>query len=181
MASILSRPQCVKFTHALTSTQWKSGSIVTSHNLMLIYIHLPIHDNDVIMSTMASQINSLAIVYSAVYSRRRSKKTSKLRVTRLRVGNLPWPVNSPHKGPVKRKMFPFDDVIMTVYSFQDIGHGWGMRCWVWHTQETSEWWAHDIPLHGKKCRLDWMIKLQNFKWSGYKAIIQCKVHSTKRI
>ena len=24
-----------------------------------------------------------------------------------------WPVNSPHKGPVTRKMFPFDDVIMT--------------------------------------------------------------------
>ena len=23
-----------------------------------------------------------------------------------------WPVNSPQKGPVKRKMFPFDDVIM---------------------------------------------------------------------
>ena len=23
-----------------------------------------------------------------------------------------WPVNSPHKGPVKRKMFPFDDVVM---------------------------------------------------------------------
>ena len=44
--------------------------------------------------------------------RRRSKKTSKLRVTGLCVGNLPGPVNSPHKGPVTRKMFPFDDVIM---------------------------------------------------------------------
>ena len=45
--------------------------------------------------------------------RRRSKKTSKLRVTGLCVGNSPGPVNSPHKGPVTRKMFPFDDVIMT--------------------------------------------------------------------
>ena len=44
--------------------------------------------------------------------RRRSKKTSKLRVTDLCVGNSPGPVNSPHKGPVARKMFPFDDVIM---------------------------------------------------------------------
>ena len=43
--------------------------------------------------------------------RRRSKKTSKLRVTGLCVGNSPGPVNSPHKGPVTRKMFPFDDVI----------------------------------------------------------------------
>ena len=42
--------------------------------------------------------------------RLRSNKTSKLRVTGLCVG---WPVNSPHKGPVTRKIFPFDDVIMT--------------------------------------------------------------------
>ena len=42
----------------------------------------------------------------------RSKKTPKLRVTGLCVGNSPGPVNSPHKGPVTRKMFPFDDVIM---------------------------------------------------------------------
>ena len=44
--------------------------------------------------------------------RRRSKKTSKLRVTGLCVGNSPGPMNSPHKGPVTRKMFPFDDAIM---------------------------------------------------------------------
>ena len=44
--------------------------------------------------------------------RRRSKKTSKLRVTGLCAGNSPGPVNSPHKGPVTRKMLPFDDVIM---------------------------------------------------------------------
>ena len=44
--------------------------------------------------------------------RRRSKKTSMLRVTGLCVGNSPGPVNSPHKGPITRKMFPFDDVIM---------------------------------------------------------------------
>ena len=44
--------------------------------------------------------------------RRRRKKTSKLRVTGLCVGNSPGPVNSPHKRPVTRKMFPFDDVIM---------------------------------------------------------------------
>ena len=44
--------------------------------------------------------------------RRRSQKTSKLRATALCAGNSPGPVNSPHKGPVTRKMFPFDDVIM---------------------------------------------------------------------
>ena len=43
--------------------------------------------------------------------RRRSKKTSKLRVTGLCERNSP--VNSPHKGPVTRRTFTFDDVIMT--------------------------------------------------------------------
>ena len=46
--------------------------------------------------------------------RRRSKKTSKLRVTGLCVGNLLGTVYSPHKGPVTRKMFSFDDVIMQI-------------------------------------------------------------------
>ena len=43
--------------------------------------------------------------------KRRSKKTSKLRVTVISLCDR-WPVNSPHKGPVTRQMFPFDDVIM---------------------------------------------------------------------
>ena len=43
--------------------------------------------------------------------RRWSKKTSKLRVTGLSAGNSPGPVNSPHKWPVTRKMFPFDDIM----------------------------------------------------------------------
>ena len=42
----------------------------------------------------------------------RSKKTSKFCVTGLVRGIHREPVNSPHKGPVTRKMFPFDDVIM---------------------------------------------------------------------
>ena len=48
--------------------------------------------------------------------RSRSKKTSKLNVTGLCQGNSP--VNSQHKGPVTRKMFPFDAVIMFL-SFRD--------------------------------------------------------------
>ena len=70
------------------------------------------HYNDVIIRAMASQITSIAIVYSTVYSRRRPKKTSKPRVIGLCEGIHRWPVNSPHKGPVTRKMLPFDDVIM---------------------------------------------------------------------
>ena len=64
------------------------------------------------MSAMASQITSLTIVYSTVYSgadQRKYQSPASLAFVR---GNHRWPVNSPHKGPVTRKMFPFDDVIM---------------------------------------------------------------------
>ena len=44
--------------------------------------------------------------------RRRSNRTSKLRVTGLWAGIHRWPVNSSYKWPVTRKMFPSYDVIM---------------------------------------------------------------------
>ena len=70
------------------------------------------HYNDVIMSAMSSQITSLSIVYSTVYSRRRSKKHQSSASLAFVRGIHRWPVNSPHKGPVTRKMFPFDDVMV---------------------------------------------------------------------
>ena len=48
-----------------------------------------IHYGDVIMGAIASQIISLTIVFSTVLFRRRSRKTSKLRVTGLCAGNSP--------------------------------------------------------------------------------------------
>ena len=70
------------------------------------------HCNDVIMSTIASLITSLTIVYSTVYSdadQRKHQSSASLAFVR---GNHLGPVNSPHKWPVTRKMFPFDDVVM---------------------------------------------------------------------
>ena len=45
-------------------------------------------------------------------SRRRSKETSMLASLAFVWGIHRWPVNSPHKGTVTRKIFPFHDVIM---------------------------------------------------------------------
>ena len=70
------------------------------------------HYNDVIMSTMASQITSLTIVYSTVYSGADQRKHQSSASLAFVLGIHRWPVNSLHKGPVTRKMFPFDDVIM---------------------------------------------------------------------
>ena len=66
------------------------------------------------MGEIASQITSLTIVHSAVYSGSdQSKHQSSASLAFVR-GIHRGPVNSPHKWPVTRKMFPFDDVIMMI-------------------------------------------------------------------
>ena len=74
--------------------------------------HISCHYNDVIMGAMASQITSLIIVYSTVYSgtdQRQHKSSASLAF----VWEIHrWPVNFPHKGPVTRKTF--DDVIIFI-------------------------------------------------------------------
>ena len=64
------------------------------------------------MTMLASQITSLTVVYSIVYSgvnqRKHQSSASPAFVREIHRG----PVNFPHKWPVTRKMFPFDDVIM---------------------------------------------------------------------
>ena len=70
------------------------------------------HYSDVRMGAVASQITSFTIVYSTVYSdadQRKHQSSESLAYVR---GIHRGPVNSPHKGPVTRKMFPFDDIIM---------------------------------------------------------------------
>ena len=70
------------------------------------------HYDDVIMSAIASKITSLSIVYSAVYSGADQIKHQSSASLAFVWGIHRGPVNSPHKRPVTRKMFPFDDVIM---------------------------------------------------------------------
>ena len=71
-----------------------------------------IHYDDVIMTMLASQITSLTVVYSIVYSgvnqRKHQSSASLAFVREIHRG----PLNFPHKWPVTRKMFPFDDVII---------------------------------------------------------------------
>ena len=65
------------------------------------------------MGAIVSQITSLTIVFSTVYldtDQRKHESSASLAFVR---GIHRRPVNSPHKWPVTRKMFPFDDVIMS--------------------------------------------------------------------
>ena len=70
-----------------------------------IYKSISWHHNDVIMGVIASQITSL---YSDADQRKHQSSASLAFVRGIHRGL----VNSPHKRPVTRKMFPFDDVIM---------------------------------------------------------------------
>ena len=76
------------------------------HGLLCLLIHY----GDVIMGAIASQITSLTIVYSTVYSDADQRKHQSSASLAFVQGM--GPVNSPQKCPVTRKMFPFDDVIM---------------------------------------------------------------------
>ena len=75
------------------------------------------HYNDVIVGAKASQITSLTIVYSTVYSDADERKHQSSASLAFVWGIHLWPVNSPHKWPVTRNMFPFDDVIMRFQNF----------------------------------------------------------------
>ena len=70
------------------------------------------HYSDVMTSALASQITASRFIYPIVCSgayQRELQSSASLALVR---GIHRWPVNSPQKGPVLQKMFPFDDVLM---------------------------------------------------------------------
>ena len=84
-----------------------------------------LHYSDVTMTPISSQITSASFVYSTVCSgavQRKHQSSASLA-----------PVNSPHKVPVTRKMFPFDDVIMDLYNLISIPY----------QKSKSRWWKRD--------------------------------------
>ena len=92
-------------------TWWCQG-METLSPLFDLYEGNPwIYNSDLIIGAMASQISSLAIVYPAICSRAGQRKHQSSASQAFLRGIRRWPVYSPHKWPVTRKMFPFDDVI----------------------------------------------------------------------
>ena len=103
--------------------------LVHQINRMLWPLH-HVHYNDVTMGTMASQITRLTIVYSIVYSvadRRKHQSSASLAFV---WGIHRLPVNSPHKWPVTRKMFPFDDVCMHILLLNECLTSGKLEVWI---------------------------------------------------
>ena len=74
------------------------------------------------MSAMVSQITGVSVVQ---FVQAQIKEKSKLRVTGLCERNRPVTSGFPHKGPITRKMFPFDDVIMSfTLDWKSVWFGW---------------------------------------------------------
>ena len=108
------------------------------------------------MGAMASQITSLAIVYSTVYSGADQKKHQSPASLAFVRGIHRWPVNSPHTWPVTRKMFPFDAVIIHYWNQRfnwtfrnrlkwNLNQSWNIfflsLCFIWsHQMSMSQGW-----------------------------------------
>ena len=117
------------------------GILRSQHQMGSVYNPLS-HYSDVIMGTIASQITSLVIVYSTVYSGADQRQHQSSASLAFVLGIHRWPVNSPHKWPATRKMFPFDDVIMwwdngyTAWSREWLGV-WGHQAFAWTIVDLS--------------------------------------------
>ena len=105
------------FTWHMTQHSHLMGVFTTSVLLVDVTENTCMHYNDVIMGAIESQITGLTIVNSVVYSgadqRKHESSASLAFVQGLHRGSM----NSLHKWPVTRKMFPFDDVIMCLNFF----------------------------------------------------------------
>ena len=155
---------CLKwsFSFTLCEIPWRFSSILPNVKISWHFVKFPDnfltlrkfispwhfpngyeHYNDVIMSAITSQITSLTIVYSIVYSdtdQRKLQSSASLAFVR---GIHRGPVNS---WPVTRKMFPFDDGIM------NSGIGLGRHEAMWHNGNFNgscavpccTWWRHQM-------------------------------------
>ena len=88
-------------------------ALFLGHQRINTYIVILVHYSDVIMGAMASQITRITFVYSTFHSgadQGNHQSSAPLAFVR---GMHWWPVNCPHKWPVTRQTFPFDDIIMS--------------------------------------------------------------------
>ena len=80
------------------------------------YHQNPFNYSDVIMSAMAHEITGSSSVYSTACGGADQRKLRSSASLVFVMGIHRWPVNSPHKGPVTWKIFPFDDLIIYIHT-----------------------------------------------------------------
>ena len=122
------------------------------------------------MSAIASQITSLTIVYSTDYPGADQSKHQSSASLAFVWGIHRGPVNSPHKWPVTRKMFPFDDVIMMYWLSTRTNHH---KFLVWmnrfherefHVNIMNSTWYVDFGARSRYLRQGWIITSHRILW-----------------
>ena len=134
------------------------------------------HYNDVILSAMASEITSLTIVYSTVYSGADQRKHQSCASLAFVRGIHRWPVNSPHKGSVTRKMFPFEDVIMSWLIVQICHSNEGNWNYESHSSNYEKSYLRMVGIH------KWIVDMHNWIIQLHKSIMTfyCSYHMIDR-
>ena len=112
------------------------------------------HYNDVIISAMASQVTSVLNAYSPICSDRDQRKLQSSAPLAFIRGIHQWPVDSSHKWPVTRKIFPFNDVIMITGLFGGV-----LSQMVNNAKSVSMSWRRcGWKINSTRIILIWMIK-----------------------
>ena len=156
---------------------WPQYNDIRLYNDTQLYLVI-LHYNDVIMEAIASQMTSVTIVYSIVYSdadQRKHQSSASLAFVR---GIHRGPVNSPHKWPVTRKMFPFDDVIMMQAPFDLCSHNTKyavkVASWPYSTPFFKAWYWLILMLSSRLCNwlslwrlVPWINHLPPVCWSTF--------------
>ena len=90
--------------HAFPTLLWFSTDQIYSNLWHLLHWYQSNHYSDIIMSVMASEITSVSVVYSTICLGPDHRKHQSSASLAFVWGIHWWPVNSPHKWPVTRKI-----------------------------------------------------------------------------
>ena len=139
-----------------------------------------VYYSDVIISVMASQITGVSSVCSTVCSGHWSKKTSKLRVTGHCKGNPPVTSGFPHKGPIERKMFPFDDLIIMA------SHDYPLVCGTFNiflaaTKQLYKWYFPSVCLSVRLSHIFHYVPIIVSSWNFQELLSMTNVRSMQTI
>ena len=152
MATILFKHQCVKFLCAETPP----GNIKDIFALSVISggSDGAKYFSDVVMIATVSQITGTSIVCSTVCSGADQRKHQSYASLTFVRGIHRWLVDSPHKGLVPRKMFPFDDVILcSIFFLNDLDKMICLSCIVntmsWSHLQPRYWQISPRILHAQ--------------------------------
>ena len=144
-----------KYIYTYWCLRMLSFAVDCIHLTNLRYFFRKLHYSDVIMSAIASRITSISIVCSAVCSGADQRKHRSSASLAFVTGIHQWLVNSPHKGPVMRKMFHHEmiwnyyhnDLIMEIISLHSFS--------IWRQ-------FHQRHLSHQTLKLGWKLHFQNF-------------------